>query len=61
MDYEPCSHPPCPLTPPATPDACAKTGKRTRAQHIIDRVRDYRHGQEAFDDDVSLLEVEFAG
>ena len=36
--------------------ACAKT----RAEYIIRHVRDYKGGKTEFDDDVSLLEVEFA-
>ena len=45
----------------ASTAACAKTGELTRVEKIIDLVRAYRHDEEAFEDDVSLLEAEFAG
>lgn len=41
--------------------SCAKTGERTRVEQVIRLVRAYQHDKDAFADDVSLLEAEFAG
>ncbi|MFN3168555.1 MAG: PP2C family protein-serine/threonine phosphatase [Phycisphaeraceae bacterium] len=42
-------------------NANCKGCSEARAQQIIRQARAYQHGQEAFADDVSLLEVEFVG
>ncbi len=40
-------------------EAGCRSCSRTRAEHVLSRVREYQNGEEAFADDVSLLEVEF--